>query len=153
MGNDVARTPPISLPPGVTIVDGAELHEEVRALVQAANFAAVTTLLRDGQPQTQLTWVDVDSTHLLINTLSFTQNYRNSQRGARITVLVWDRDDPEHYVEVRGRVAEAVAGQDAVAHADVLAKRYLGTPYRGPTQRVVLRIQPSRQVVRRAPWG
>jgi PPOX class probable F420-dependent enzyme len=143
----------MNLPPGVTVVDGPQLHADVRALAQAANFAAVTTLLRDGQPQTQVTWVDVDSTHVLINTLPFTLKYRNSQRDPRITVLVWDRQDPEHYVEVRGHVAETVRGPAAVEHADLLARRYLGTPYRGPTQRVVLRVQPSRQVVRRSPWG
>lgn len=152
MTNDVAHTRPMNLPPGVTVMDGPELHEDVRALAKSANFAAVTTLLADGQPQTQITWVDVDSSHLLINTLPFTQKYRNSQRDRRITVLVWDRQDPEHYVEVRGHVDETVGGQAAVDHADLLAKRYLGTPYRGPTQRVVLRVEPSRQVVRRSPW-
>jgi hypothetical protein len=28
----------------------------------------------------------------------------------------------------------------------------LAVPYRGPSQRVVLRIRPSRQIVRRRPW-
>jgi len=151
MTNDVAGA--IRLPPGVTVTEGPELHADVRELASAANFAAVTTLLGDGQPQTQITWVDVDHSHLLINTLPFTQKYRNSQRDRRVTVLVWDRNDPEHYVEVRGHVDETVSGQAAVEHADQLAKRYLGTAYRGPRQRVVLRIQPSRQVVRRSPLG
>jgi PPOX class probable F420-dependent enzyme len=153
VANDVVGKRPKNLPPGVTVVDGTELHEDVRVLAHAANFAAVTTLLHDGRPQTQMTWVDVDDTHLLINTLPFTQKYRNSQRDQRITVLIWDRQDPEHYVEVRGHVDETVGGQAAVDHADRLAKRYVGMPYRGPTQRVVLRVQPSRQVVRRSPWA
>src|SRR5438876_8790758 len=142
MANDTPRERPVDLPPGITVANGPELHEDVRTLARAGNFAAVTMLLRDGQPQTQVTWVDVDSTHLLINTLPFTQKYCNSQRDRRITVLVWDRHDPEHYVEVRGLVDDAVVGQAAVEHADLLARRYLGGPYRGPMQRVVLRIQP-----------
>ena len=139
---------PMSVPPGVVTVDGPELHADLRALVDAGNFAAVSTLLPGGQPQTQVTWVDVDTEHLLINTLPFTQKFRNARRDGRVTVLVWDQHDAEQYVEVRGRVVDIVTGGAAVEHAEQLARRYLGGPYLGPRQRVVLRIQPLRQVIR-----
>jgi PPOX class probable F420-dependent enzyme len=137
----------------VIAVDGPELHEEVRLLARAANFAAVTTQLPNGQAQTQVTWVDADGDHLLVNTLPFTQKYRNARRDPRVTVMVWDRQDPERYAEVRGRVVETVTGEAALQHADRLARRYLGSPYRGPAQRVVLRVAPVRQILRRAPWA
>lgn len=69
-----------------------------------------------------------------------------------MTVLVLDRSDPDHYAEVRGRVVDTVGGQAAVDHADRLAHRYSGGPYRGPKERVVLRIQPFRQVIGHNPW-
>jgi PPOX class probable F420-dependent enzyme len=107
--------------PGVVAIDGAELHKDVRALAQQPNFAAVSTLLRGGEPQTQLTWIDADSRHLLVNTLPFTQKFRNASRDPRITVLVIDRNDPEYYAEVRGRVVEITQGQAALEHVDRLA--------------------------------
>jgi PPOX class probable F420-dependent enzyme len=136
-------------------LNGSELHADVASLARAANFAAVSTLLNDGRPQTQVTWVDVDAdaSRVLVNTLPFTQKFRNVRRDPRITVLIWDREDPEHYVEVRGRVVETIDGQAALDHAGSLAERYLAGPYRGPGQRVLLRIQASRQVVRRRPYG
>jgi len=140
------------LAPGVVAINGAELHDDVRALARQPNFAAVSTLLSGGQPQTQLTWIDADSRHLLVNTLPFTQKYRNASRDPRVTVLVIDRNDPEHYAEIRGRVVEVTAGQVAVEHADRLARRYSGTEYRGPSQRVVLRVEPVRQIMRSNPW-
>jgi PPOX class probable F420-dependent enzyme len=139
--------------PGIRAVDGPQLLAEVQSLARAANFAAVTTLLPGGQPQTQITWVDADGDHLLVNTVPFSQKYRNIRRDPRVTVLIWDREDPERYAEVRGRVLSLVTGSAAVEHVDRLAHRYLGGSYRGPAQRVVLRIEPIRQLVRRSPWG
>jgi PPOX class probable F420-dependent enzyme len=136
----------------VVAIDGPELHEHVRALAQQPNFAAASTLLPGGQPQTQLTWVDADGQHLLINTLPFTQKYCNASRDPRVTVLVIDRNDPEHYAEIRGRVVKIADGPAALEHADRIARRYSGTEYRGPNQRVVLHIEPLRQVLRRNPW-
>ena len=152
MTHTVAGRTTSQLAPGVVATDGAEVSEEVRALAQQPNFAAVSTLLRGGQPQTQLTWIDADTHHLLVNTLPFTQKYRNALRDPRVTVLVIDRNDPEHYAEVRGRVIEITDGPAAVEHADGLARAYTGTPYRGPTQRVILRIEPVRQIIRGNPW-
>jgi PPOX class probable F420-dependent enzyme len=152
MSDDAAVRGAPELAPGVVAVDAAELHEHVRAVAQQPNFAAVSTLLRGGQPQTQLTWIDADAHHLLVNTLPFTQKHRNASRDPRITVLVIDRNDPEHYAEVRGRVVEIIEGPEALEHADRLARRYAGTPYRGPAQRVILRIEPFRQMMRSNPW-
>jgi len=66
-------------------------------------------------------------------------------------VLVIDRTDPEHYAEVRGRVVAMVTGQPALDHADRLSRRYSGEPYRGPMERVVMRIRSFRQVIRTNP--
>jgi general stress protein 26 len=48
--------------------NGQELHPSVLELARGQNFAALTTLLPSGHPQTQVMWVDADGRHLLINT-------------------------------------------------------------------------------------
>ena len=61
-------------------------------------------------------------------------------------MCIWDKDDPYHYLEVRGTVAEVVRGAAAREHIDKLAMRYFGRPYDGDTiesERVILRIRPD----------
>ena len=131
-------------------VDGQEVHPRVLELARGQNFAALTTLLPDGHPQTQVMWVDADEQHLLVNTEVHRQKFRNVERDPRVTVTIWDMEDPYLFVEVRGEVVEKVKGQEAREHIDELSHKYRGRPYQTQIQseRVMLRIAPSRQVIR-----
>jgi len=123
------------------------LDEQVRTFATGRNFAALTTLFEDGQPQTQVMWVDADDDHVLINTEVDRQKHRNVQRDPRVTVLVWDHEDPYRYVEVRGRVVEQVTGPQAREHIDACSRRYTGHDYPEEsigTERVILRIAADR---------
>jgi PPOX class probable F420-dependent enzyme len=133
-------------------VDGQGVDPRVLELARGQNFGALTTLLPDGHPQTQVMWVDADEQHLLLNTEVHRQKFRNVERDPRVTVTIWDMEDPYRFVEVRGEVVEKVMGQEAREHIDELSHRYRGKPYQTQIQseRVVLRITPSRQVVRTA---
>ncbi|MCC6437992.1 MAG: TIGR03618 family F420-dependent PPOX class oxidoreductase [Acidimicrobiales bacterium] len=126
------------------------LDPKVVSLAQAANFAALTTLLPDGQPQTHVMWVDADDTRVLINTELHRQKAKNVQRDPRVTVAIIAADNPYDFVEVRGRVVEIVRGEIARAHIDALALKYTGKPYGMAIQseRVILRIEPTRTVTR-----
>ena len=131
-------------------VDGQEVHPMVLKLARGQNFAALTTLLPDGYPQTQVMWVGANEQHLLVNTEVHRQKFRNVERDPRVTVTIWDMEDPYRFVEVRGEVVEMVKGQEARKHIDELSHKYRGKPYQTQIQseRVVLRIAPARQIVR-----
>ena len=131
-------------------INGQELHPMVLELARGRNFAAFTTLLPGGHPQTQVMWVDANEHRLLINTEVHRQKFRNVERDPRVTVTIWDKEDPYRFVEVRGEVVEKVKGQEAREHIDELSQKYRGKPYQTPirSERVVLRIAPSRQVIR-----
>jgi PPOX class probable F420-dependent enzyme len=131
-------------------INGREFHPMVLELARGQNFAALTTLLPGGHPQTQVMWVDADGQHLLINTEVHRQKFRNVERDPRVTVTIWDKEDPYCFVEVRGEVVEKVKGQEARGHIDELSQKYRGKPYqtRIQSERVVLRIAPSRQIIR-----
>ena len=128
------------------------LEEGVRRLAKGRNFAAFTTLLPDGRPMTHVMWVDCDDEHVLINTERHRQKARNVRREPRVTVTIWDQDDPYRYAEVRGEVVETVAGPEARAHIDSLSMKYDGHEYRNQivSERLLVRIKPSRQVLREA---
>lgn len=70
------------------------LDPVLRDLAAADNFAALTTLMPDGQPQTQMMWVDADADHLIINTEIGRQRFRNVERDPRVTVTVWNKSNP-----------------------------------------------------------
>jgi PPOX class probable F420-dependent enzyme len=127
-----------------------ELHPMVLELARGKNFAALTTLLPNGHPQTQVMWVDADRQHLLINTEVHRQKFRNVERDPRVTVMIWDNENPYRFVEVRGEVVEKVKGPEARKHIDELSQTYRGRLYQSRirSERVVLRITPLRQVIR-----
>lgn len=123
------------------------LDETLRRLAgQGRNFAAVTTLLPDGTPQTQPMWVDADDEHLLLNTEVHRQKFKNIRRDPRITVTVWDAGNPYEYAELRGQVVDTVTGPEARAHIDQLSQKYTGHDYANPvhSERVILKVAPRR---------
>jgi PPOX class probable F420-dependent enzyme len=121
------------------------LDADLKALATGKNFGTLTTLMPDGQPQTQVMWVDADDDAVLINTEVHRAKYRNVQRDPRVTVTVWDAADPYRYVEARGRVVGEVRGQEARDHIDSASRRYTGGDYGNAVQseRVILRIEPE----------
>jgi PPOX class probable F420-dependent enzyme len=130
--------------------NGDGLHPKVAELAREKNFAALTTLLPDGHPQTQVMWVDAKGDHLLINTEVHRQKFKNVERDPRVTLTIWDEEDPYRFVEVRGEVVEKVKGPEAREHIDKLSYKYHDRPYGTSIQseRVILRIAPLRQVIR-----
>jgi PPOX class probable F420-dependent enzyme len=123
------------------------IDPDVHRLATATNYATVVTLMPDGQPQAQITWVDADDDHLLVNTEEGRQRTRNAHRDPRVTVLVRGENDPYDFVEVRGRVVEFVGGQEARDHIDFLSRKYDGQDYAnpiGPGGRVILKIAPDK---------
>ena len=125
------------------------LHDKVRTLAEGPNFAALTTVLPDGQPQTHIMWVGCDDEHLIINTEVHRRKFKNIERDPRVTVTIWDADNPYSFVEVRGQVVDTVTGDEARGNIDALSQKYMGRDYASDIQseRVILRIAPDRQVI------
>ena len=122
------------------------IDADLQALATDRNFAALTTLMPDGHPQTQIMWVGADDEHVIINTQLDRQKYRNVLADPRVTVTVFDADNPYRYVEARGRVARTQDGAAAAASIDELSRKFTGGDYgMGPTDsRVILFIDVER---------
>ena len=119
------------------------LNEDTVRLAKGKNLATVVTLMPDGQPQAQLTWIDADGEHLLVNTEPQRQRVKNLAKDPRITVLIHASDNPWDWAEVRGHVVGTVTGQEAREHIDELSRKYVGTEYPnpiGPQGRIILKI-------------
>lgn len=122
------------------------LDPRARELAQAPNFATLSVILRSGRPMTHVMWVDADEDHVLINTEVHRAKFRAVERDPRVTVTIWQRDDPYTYAEVRGRVVATIRGQEARAHIDSLSRKYRGKDYDDSaitSERVILWIAPE----------
>ena len=100
---------------------------------------------------THVMWVDADDDHVLINTERHRAKYRAVERDPRVTVTIWQRDDPYRFAEVRGRVVGTVTGPEARRHIDALSRKYRNRDYDDASivsERVILRIAPDRQHLR-----
>ncbi|MHB1613882.1 MAG: PPOX class F420-dependent oxidoreductase [Actinomycetes bacterium] len=126
------------------------LPEGARALVDAGEFATIATLEPDGQAQLSVVWLARDGDDLLISTTKGRRKQVNLERDPRVTVLVYARENPYSYLEVRGRVSVTTEGGRELI--DDLARRYTGAErYTGDApgvQRVVVRVHPEKVVWR-----
>jgi PPOX class probable F420-dependent enzyme len=131
------------------------LDPGVVELARGPNYAAFTTLMEDGRPQTRIVWVGTDGEHILVNTQKNHKKFENVRRDPRISVAIWDARNPYHYAEVRGEVVETVFGDEARRHIDELSLKYHGMPYgrKIESERVMLRVEAHRQIVNAPVFG
>jgi PPOX class probable F420-dependent enzyme len=118
----------------------------VQALLDKPNHAVISTLTEDGAPHSAVVWVDVQEGRLAVNSAVGRAWPSNLERDPRITVLVYDEDNPYDYVEVRGTAHGTTEGADA--HIDRLTKKYIGAdeyPFRQPDeQRITYVVDATR---------
>ena len=124
----------------------AELSAKARRLLSEPNLVHLATVMPDGSPQVSPIWADVVEGVIEFNTAAGRVKEQNMRRDPRVAFSVVNRDDPYERACVRGRVVEMVAGDEARAHIDTMAKKYLGTDeypwYKGET-RIIVRVEPE----------
>ena len=74
--------------------NGSELHPQPVKLAQGANYGSTTTMLPNGNFQTQLLWVHTDDERLVANTEVHRQKFKNAQREPRVTLTIRNEQDP-----------------------------------------------------------
>jgi PPOX class probable F420-dependent enzyme len=108
-----------------------EIPPSMRDLAECPPVAALSTINRDGYPQTSVVWcdLDVDGRTILVNTMRDFTKARNMARDPRVTLLCYDPRQPLRSLEIRGTVV-AMTEQGAREHLDALASKYLGRAVR-----------------------
>jgi PPOX class probable F420-dependent enzyme len=95
-------------------------------LLTRAVHGVLTTVGGDGQPQSSLVWVDVDSACALVNTTLERQKGRNLVANPKISLLVVDPDNTARFIQIRGDAELITDG--AVEHLDGLTRKYTRHP-------------------------
>ncbi len=105
----------------------------VRALLEAPNYAVISTLNPDGSIHGAVVWISLEGDELAVNSAAGRTWPSNLDRDPRVTVVVYPADNPYEYVEIRG--AAVGTRDDADEHINRLAKKYIGQdeyPFRQP---------------------
>ena len=124
------------------------LPETVQRLVDGRTFAVLTTIDRDGSPQSTVIWVRRDGDDVLFSTIRGRRKTRNMERDPRVSICAYDPADPYVYFTVEGTVTLDEQGGDELI--DELSRKYDGkpwTPVPGAV-RVVCRVTPTRVLSR-----
>ena len=128
----------------------AQLPPEVHRMLDDPEFAVIATNLPNGFPQQSVVWVARDGNDLLVSTIKGRRKYDNMLRDPRVSVLVYPKDNPYSYVEVRGTVSMTEDGGPELINR--LSEQYTGGRYTGDdgtdNVRVVCRITPDKVVTR-----
>ena len=118
----------------------------VRGLLEAANYAVISTLNRDGTIHSAVVWISLEGDELAVNSAVGRAWPTNLDRDPRVTVIVYPPDNPYEYVEIRGTAAGT--HDDADDHINRLAKVYINQdeyPFRQPGEaRMKYVIMPER---------
>jgi PPOX class probable F420-dependent enzyme len=130
------------------------LSDEIKALLDRANFAHLSTLMPDGSPQSAPVWVGREGDRILIGTSEGSLKARNTRRDPRVALSVVDMNDPYREAQLRGRVVTRrpdgdFKGMDPISH------KYTGQPFpfRNPEGRVVLVIEVDRARYTKLPFA
>jgi PPOX class probable F420-dependent enzyme len=111
-------------------------------LLRGNNFAVVATVGEDGRPQTSVVWIDTDGENVVFNTTNSRAKGRNLRKDPRVSVSIWDNEDPYKYLEVEGSAELDETG--AAEHINDLSHKYEGKDFHTPVNRVIVRVRPDR---------
>ena len=107
----------------------------------------LTTMARDGQPQSSLVWVDHDGECALVNTTLERRKGRNLLADRKVSLLVVDPDDTSRFIQIRGDAELITAG--ALEHLDALTRAYTSYPcFYGHVYPVEQRARETRVICR-----
>ena len=112
--------------------------EQIRYF-EEPNFAVVGIVTPRNEPRTSIVWVDWDGENVVFNTTTFRAKGRYLKENPKVSVTVWNRDDPYSYIEVVGTAELDEEG--AAEHINRLSQKYEGKDFKNPVDRVIVRVR------------
>jgi PPOX class probable F420-dependent enzyme len=124
---------------------GVTFNEATKALIDGKNFPVLATINADGSVQTSVVWAKRDGDTLIFATVQGRLKERNIRRDPRVSLSVFDLENPLDYAEIRGRAEITVEGGRELINE--LSHKYDGKDFRTePPEvvRVVVRVHPEK---------
>jgi PPOX class probable F420-dependent enzyme len=121
---------------------GIPLSEDIKQLLDGANFVHLATLMPDGSPQSVPVWAGREGDRIVICTGEGSLKAKNTLRDPRVALSIVDFRDPYREAQIRGSVVERRPDPD-LKTMDPISQKYVGKPFpmRNPEGRVALIIE------------
>ncbi|HXM61268.1 MAG TPA: PPOX class F420-dependent oxidoreductase [Terriglobales bacterium] len=121
---------------------GVALADDVKQLLDRANFAHLATVMEDGSPHSTPVWAGREGDRIVVCTGAKSLKARNTRRDPRVAISMVDFKDPYREVQLRGRVVEQRPDPELKV-MDAISMKYIGKPFpmRAPEDRVALIIE------------
>jgi PPOX class probable F420-dependent enzyme len=84
------------------------IPEDLRPLLDRPLFASLGTIRPDNTVQVNPMWFEYDGEHLRFTHTTYRGKFRNLQRNPSMSLLVIDDEDPQVYLELRGRLVDVI---------------------------------------------
>src|SRR6478735_2234193 len=106
------------------------IPDHLRALLERPLFAALGTIRPDDTVQVNPMWFEYDGEHVRFTHTNKRGKFRNLQRNPSMSLMVIDPDNPQSYLELRGRLLETI--DDPAGEFYVRLGRRYGNPDQQP---------------------
>jgi PPOX class probable F420-dependent enzyme len=122
-----------------------KFNEETRRPLDGRNVATAATLNPDGGAQTSVVWIVRDGDFVLFSTTARHQKARNLARDPRVSLTVFDAENPYQSVDIRG-TAELTEDRDKSLLRPLWQKHLgQGPPGEaGDVHRLIVRVTPQK---------
>ena len=125
--------------------DTTTISPDTRAFLARPRFATIATVGPDGAPHQAVIWYMLDGDDLIINSRPERRWPRNLAADPRISMAIYELEQPEHWFGLKGRAELLHDGAEATADIQALARRYGADPGKYAGQdRVTYRIRVER---------
>ena len=105
------------------------LEAQVAELFGGGHVVHLATIRPDGAPQSRPLWTIVHDGNVVFFTQPSSPKARDVARDPRVALSVTDRANSYRSAWLRGRVAEVIEGEAALAIIDRISDAYIGAPF------------------------
>jgi PPOX class probable F420-dependent enzyme len=108
----------------------ASIPEDLRPLLDRPLVASLGTIRPDDTVQVNPMWFEYDGEHVRFTHTTYRGKFRNLQSNPSMSLLVIDDEDPQVYVELRGKLVDVI--DDPTGDFYVRLGRRYGNPDQQP---------------------
>jgi PPOX class probable F420-dependent enzyme len=106
------------------------IPSDLAPLLERPLFASLGTIRPDDTVQVNPMWFVYDGEHVRFTHTTKRAKFRNLQRNPSMSLMIFDPDDPQVYIELRGRLVDVVPDPEGRLYVR-LGQRY-GNPDQQP---------------------
>jgi PPOX class probable F420-dependent enzyme len=106
------------------------IPDDLRHLLERPLFASLGTIRPDNTVQVNPMWFEYDGEHVRFTHTTYRGKFRNLQQNPSMSLLIIDDQDPQVYLELRGKLVDVIDDPTGAFYVR-LGQRY-GNPDQQP---------------------